>query len=43
MEEELPLETRQRLVAASGRAVRVEVVETLRRGGKTCHFVARLA
>ena len=29
--------------AALGRPVPVEVVETLRRGGKTCHFVARLA
>ena len=29
--------------AALGRPVPVEAVETLRRGGKTCHFVARLA
>ncbi len=29
--------------AALGRPVPVEIVETLRRGGKTCHFVARLA
>jgi hypothetical protein len=28
---------------ALGRPVRVEVVESLRRGGKTCHFVAHLA
>jgi hypothetical protein len=28
---------------ALGRPVRVEVVETLRRGGKTCHFVAHHA
>lgn len=27
--------------AALGREVPVEIVETLRRGGKTCHFVAR--
>lgn len=29
--------------AAIGRKVPVEAVETLRRGGKTCHFVARLS
>jgi hypothetical protein len=29
--------------AALGRPVKVEVVESLRRGGKTCHFVAHLA
>jgi len=28
---------------ALGRPIRVEVRETLRRGGKTCHFVAHLA
>ena len=28
---------------ALGRPVRVEVLETLRRGGKTCHFLAHLA
>jgi hypothetical protein len=29
--------------AALGREVKVEVVESLRRGGKTCHFLAHLA
>ena len=28
---------------ALGRPIRVEVVESLRRGGKTCHFVAHVA
>jgi hypothetical protein len=28
---------------ALGRPIRVEVRETLRRGGKTCHFLAHLA
>jgi len=28
---------------ALGRPVRVEVVESLRRGGRTCHFVAHVA
>jgi hypothetical protein len=28
---------------ALGRPVRVEILETLRRGGKTCHFLAHLA
>lgn len=28
--------------AALGRPIRVDVIETLRRGGRTCHFVARL-
>ncbi len=28
---------------ALGRPIRVDVVETLRRGGRTCHFVAHLA
>ena len=28
---------------ALGRPVRVEVLDTLRRGGRTCHFLARLA
>jgi predicted hydrocarbon binding protein len=28
---------------ALGKQVKVEVVESLRRGGKTCHFVAHVA
>jgi hypothetical protein len=28
---------------ALGRPVRVEVLDTLRRGGRTCHFLAHLA
>jgi hypothetical protein len=28
--------------AALGRPVQVDILETLRRGGKTCHFVARV-
>jgi hypothetical protein len=28
---------------ALGRPIKVDVVETLRRGGKTCHFVAHTA
>jgi hypothetical protein len=28
---------------ALGRPIRVEVLESLRRGGRTCHFVAHLA